>query len=219
MSARLGKRTLTWGNCGLDITSIPQVPHFVNRGITKMGTKGFVFSPGMAEYLSRYPPHIQGLYMQALWKHIFDRKYSEKKPEWCREWLELAEAEQDSMEIRNKRRRMLKDAEYRQILAYLNEKTGRGFRMTDNFRDRVDARIREGAHIEDFMSVVDNTAAAWAGNPKMRMYLRPETLFGAKFESYRVMQGGSFAESSFETDVFFEAALKKSYGDMTEEEH
>jgi uncharacterized phage protein (TIGR02220 family) len=179
-----------------------------------MDTKGIIFTPGMAEYLMRFPPHLRGMYMLALYRYCFCGAYKEKKPSWCREWLDLAEAEQEGKEIRNKKRRTLKEAEYRQILSYLNDKTGRDFRITDTFRDRVDARIREGAHVEDFMLVIDNTVSAWAGDEKMRRYLRPETLFGSRFDTYRNDgKGGTFAESSFETDDMFAAALRKSYGE------
>ena len=151
--------------------------------------------------------------MQALYRYWFDKCEQKRKPEWCREWLELAEREQDPFEIRKKKRRELKEAEYRQILAYLNQTTGRDFRLTDRFRGLVDARIREGAKVEDFMAVVDNMAAAWSADPKMRMYLRPETLFGTHFDGYRTAAGGGFAGSSFETDDFAEAAMRASYGE------
>ena len=34
------------------------------------------------------------------------------------------------------------------------------------------------------MAVIDKKCAEWLHDPKMRAYLRPETLFGAKFEGY-----------------------------------
>lgn len=178
-----------------------------------MDKKGIVFTPAMAEYLMRFQPHMRGMYMLALDRYCFRGAYAEKIPAWCRDWIELVDREQDGMEIRQKKRRMLKEAEYRQILSYLNDKTGRDFRITDTFRDRVDARIREGAKIEDFMTVVDNASAAWAGDEKMRRYLRPETLFGTKFDDYRTMRPSRPAGSSFDTDVFFEAALRAAYKD------
>lgn len=178
-----------------------------------MERKSIVYTPAMAEALLKYQPQVRGLLMMALQRYFFDGKYAEKKPEWCREWLELAEREQKPYEIRQKKRRELKEAEYRQILAYLNQTTGRDFRLTDRFRGLVDARIREGAKVEDFMAVVDNMAAAWSADPKMRMYLRPETLFGGRFDGYRTAASGGFAGSSFETDDFAEAAMQASYGD------
>ena len=107
---------------------------------------------------------------------------------------------------------MLRTSEYRQILAYLNQKTGREFRLTASMQDKIDARIREGAVIEDFFLVIDNKVSDWSSDGKMRKYLRPETLFGNRFDTYRNDgKGGTFAESSFETDDMFAAAIRKSY--------
>jgi hypothetical protein len=38
--------------------------------------------------------------------------------------------------------------------------------------------------LEDFRRVIENIAASWGRNPEMQNYLRPETLFSNKFESY-----------------------------------
>jgi hypothetical protein len=34
------------------------------------------------------------------------------------------------------------------------------------------------------MTVIDKKCQEWLGDPKMQQYLRPETLFGTKFEGY-----------------------------------
>ena len=36
----------------------------------------------------------------------------------------------------------------------------------------------------DFKRVIDTKATQWENDPNMSRYLRPETLFGPKFESY-----------------------------------
>ena len=41
----------------------------------------------------------------------------------------------------------------------------------------------KGFVIDDFKKVIDNMAAEWMGT-EWEKYLRPETLFGTKFESY-----------------------------------
>ncbi|MBU6392536.1 MAG: conserved phage C-terminal domain-containing protein [Planctomycetes bacterium] len=48
----------------------------------------------------------------------------------------------------------------------------------------IEARLNEGRTLEDFKKVVDIKFAEWNNNPKMHQFLRPETLFGPKFESY-----------------------------------
>lgn len=74
---------------------------------------------------------------------------------------------------------------YREIVAYLNERAGTRYRHTsEKTRRLIDARFREGFGEGDFRAVIDNRAAAWLGDEDMEQYLRPETLFGTKFEGY-----------------------------------
>ena len=44
--------------------------------------------------------------------------------------------------------------------------------------------FNEGFKLEDFKKVIDKMTMEWKDNNKMKVYLRPETLFGTKFESY-----------------------------------
>lgn len=48
----------------------------------------------------------------------------------------------------------------------------------------IRARISEGFSYEDFVQVIDTKTNEWLNNKEMQKYLRPETLFGNKFESY-----------------------------------
>ena len=73
----------------------------------------------------------------------------------------------------------------------------------DKTRSFIRARLREGFTVDDFKTVIDKKARAWLGNRDMQKYLRPETLFGTKFESYLNEQEtykftGNKQESSFE---------------------
>lgn len=104
------------------------------------------------------------------------------------------------------------------IVAYLNEKAGTNYRTTGaKTKSLIRARIAEGFTEDDFRTVIDHKCGEWLSDPKMRGFLRPETLFGTKFESYlnaaaiRPTQE-SKKDSSFDTDEFMLAALKKSYG-------
>lgn len=71
----------------------------------------------------------------------------------------------------------------REIIDYLNLKSGKRFRYTDTNIRFVSARLNEGFTLEDFKKVIDFKVNEWA-NDKMEQYLRPQTLFGTKFESY-----------------------------------
>ena len=48
----------------------------------------------------------------------------------------------------------------------------------------INARWKEGYKTEDFIMVIDYKFQDWKDNPEMSKYIRIETLFGNKFESY-----------------------------------
>lgn len=74
---------------------------------------------------------------------------------------------------------------YAEIVEALNERTGRSYRAsTPKTRTLIHARWAEGFRFEDFQRVIEGQAAKWMGDPEMERYLRPETLFGTKFEGY-----------------------------------
>ena len=74
---------------------------------------------------------------------------------------------------------------YAEIVDYLNEKAGTNFKSsTKATQSHINARWREGFRLEDFKRVIDIKVEDWGNDPRMRPYLRPETLFGTKFESY-----------------------------------
>lgn len=75
---------------------------------------------------------------------------------------------------------------YAEVVAALNRAAGTAFRDTSKkTRSLIRARWAEGYRLEDFEAVVEEKAAQWSGDAKMRAYLRPETLFSPKFEGYR----------------------------------
>ena len=74
---------------------------------------------------------------------------------------------------------------YKEIINYLNLKTNSNYKYTTNKTQKlIQARINEGFNLEDFKKVIDKKTREWLKDKKMNMYLRPETLFGTKFESY-----------------------------------
>ena len=67
----------------------------------------------------------------------------------------------------------------------LNSLSGSSFRATTKATQRLlAARCKEGFTPEDIETVIRHQCTLWGKDPRMRMYLRPETLFGSKFESY-----------------------------------
>ena len=73
---------------------------------------------------------------------------------------------------------------YESIIARLNEKSGMNYRPSSKAtQGHINARLAEGFTVEDFYTVIDKKCAEWRGS-EMEKYLRPETLFGSKFENY-----------------------------------
>lgn len=76
-------------------------------------------------------------------------------------------------------------AEYREIIDYLNAKTGKHYSARSRAnQEHMSARLREGRTVEDFKRVIDIKCFQWLDDPKMSQYLRPETLFSGKFDRY-----------------------------------
>ncbi|EOA3903587.1 conserved phage C-terminal domain-containing protein [Bacillus cytotoxicus] len=72
-----------------------------------------------------------------------------------------------------------------EIVNYLNITCKKNYRTsTKKTRKFIKARLSEGYTKDDFKKVIDIKKSHWFGDPKMDEYLRPETLFGTKFESY-----------------------------------
>lgn len=71
------------------------------------------------------------------------------------------------------------------IIDYLNSKLGTSYRANASKNKRlIDARLNEGYQLADFKKVIDHKYADWHDDQRMSKYLRPETLFGTKFEGY-----------------------------------
>jgi len=71
-------------------------------------------------------------------------------------------------------------------IKYLNEKAKRNYDPKNEVNERlVKARLEEGRTEQDLRKVIDKKVAKWLGDPKMRDYLRPSTLFNkTNFENY-----------------------------------
>ena len=72
----------------------------------------------------------------------------------------------------------------RNVLTALNSICDKSFRPTQGNMKFINARCNEKYKFEDFVSVIKFKQEQWANDVKMRAYLRPETIFGTKFDSY-----------------------------------
>ena len=72
----------------------------------------------------------------------------------------------------------------KEVIDHLNEVAGTSYKAsTSKTKTLIKARLKEGFSLEDFNMVIDKKCREWS-NTEMAKYLRPETLFGTKFESY-----------------------------------
>jgi uncharacterized phage protein (TIGR02220 family) len=73
---------------------------------------------------------------------------------------------------------------YEEIVAYLNQCTGQKYRIDSKATNSlIDSRLKDGFTIEEFKQVIFTKSKNWL-NTKFQPFLRPQTLFSNKFESY-----------------------------------
>lgn len=89
----------------------------------------------------------------------------------------------DEKAIREIKKGNPQNYEQRIPIAYLNQKLGKNYKYVDKNTKLVNARLKEGYTIDDFKTVIDKKVTEWQ-NGDMAKYLRPETLFGTKFDGY-----------------------------------
>ena len=99
-------------------------------------------------------------------KHMVRKEASARRPAPSRPWNED------------------EGAKVAEVVQALNEETGARYRPTSKATMRhILARLREGFTVDDCREVIRKKSEEWGGTD-MAKYLRPETLFGSKFESY-----------------------------------
>ena len=69
-------------------------------------------------------------------------------------------------------------------IAYLNQVANKRYKFVDKTKRLLLARFKEGYTLDDFKQVIDIKTAEWKDSPEFSKYLRPETLFGSKFDGY-----------------------------------
>lgn len=75
--------------------------------------------------------------------------------------------------------------EIKKIVDYLNKKADKNFKSSSSAtKKHINARLNEGFTFDDFVVVIDAKVAEWKDDKTMMKYIRPETLFGGKFDGY-----------------------------------
>lgn len=86
--------------------------------------------------------------------------------------------------------------EIEEVIDYLNLKNNSTYRSTTpKTKTLLELRFSENFKVDDFKKVIDNKVSEWKDSDKMAKFIRPETLFGNKFESYLNQKG---AKSKYE---------------------
>ena len=96
-----------------------------------------------------------------------------------------------------------------EVIEYLNLKAQTRYRAsTPKTKQLIRARLSEGFILDDFKIVIDNKCADWKGT-EWEKFLRPETLFGTKFEGY-LNARQTVQKSANKNAELYERALAKA---------
>ena len=83
----------------------------------------------------------------------------------------------------------------------LNQLTGRAFEPGEPYLRLIRARIKSGRTVAEAEVVIRDRMAKWADDAKTREWLRPETLFGAKFGTYLALAQKPAAGRTYGLDL------------------
>lgn len=98
--------------------------------------------------------------------------------------------------------------EYDEIISYLNEKADTHYKSNNKqTMKHINARLNEGFTVDDFKTVIDKKCSEWLGT-EYEKYLRPDTLFAGKFESYLNQLGNIKSETNEINEKTEELKLK-----------
>lgn len=90
-----------------------------------------------------------------------------------------------------------KEKDISEIINFLNQTIGTNYKTTTKKTiDLINARFKDGFNLEDFKKVISKKAKDWLGT-EYEKYLRPDTLFGNKFESYLNQKEREFTTGDF----------------------
>lgn len=91
----------------------------------------------------------------------------------------------ETKEEKNEDKQVKDNIPYKEVINYLNSKTGKNLRYTTRSYQRlIRARWNDGYRLKDFKQVIDNKAFSWQGTDFWK-FMRPDTLFAPKhFDDY-----------------------------------
>ena len=75
------------------------------------------------------------------------------------------------------------DFNYNSVIDYLNKLIGSNYQLSETIVNLINKQIKNGYKENDFIKVINKKYNEWI-NTDYKKYIRPETLFGEKFETY-----------------------------------
>ncbi|PZD95211.1 replication protein [Paenibacillus sambharensis] len=151
-------------------------------------------------YNSINSPKVKACIVKEL-KNVKNNEFIELFYALCRRYkysintVSIDLGEEEEKEKEEEQEEEIKDiVPFSEIIDYLNAKAGTKYRAsTDSTKRHITARWNQNYRLDDFKAVIDKKCAEWLGTD-LEQYLRPETLFGTKFEAYLnqkiVIKGG-----------------------------
>ena len=104
------------------------------------------------------------------------------------------------------------------MIDYLNETASTKYKYNSkNTTKLIKARFNDGYILDDFYDVIDNKWKEWK-NTEWEKYMRPETLFGNKFENY--LNGKQYFKGTVKCSFDNTAShnIPKAYSSMNKQE-
>ena len=204
-NSHLRDKSLSWKAKGVlsDMLSLPDDWDYSLDGLSTLSSDGMSATRSAIKeleehgYLMRKPIREKGKIVD--WEYTIFEKPLVEKP-----LVENPQVEKPLVENRtqlNTNKLNTKEL-IEEIINYLNSRTGSSYRATTpKTQSLIKARLSEGFDVDDFKRVIDNKAASWKGT-EWEKYLRPETLFGTKFESYlNENQTATSKQQADDTDI------------------
>jgi uncharacterized phage protein (TIGR02220 family) len=100
---------------------------------------------------------------------------------------------------------------YVEIINYLNQTLKTKYKTSDKTKSLIDARIKDKFTFEDFKTVIQKKYTDWNGT-EWQKFLRPETLFGTKFEGYLNEKEVKKQSQNYFLDLLKEGGLDEQDG-------
>ena len=143
-------------------------------------------------YVERKPVYKDGLI--DFWETTVWESLELKETQLLTDYLEVDNLEVENLEVDNRKLLSTNNIKYLnkesteyivEVVEYLNVRAKKNYKPTSlNTKKHINARLKEGFTVNELKKVVDIKVDEWIKDKKMCKYLRPETLFGNKFESY-----------------------------------